>query len=163
MGERGVKQWERDKEKADELWPEIKSILQDVAGDIVEIKIADEQQDQRESTDYEIILVGGRVAARVRKWAYFKKYGDFTLRCSRPSGRETEYAKIMKGWGDWYLYGWRRNNHFGHWVLIDLEKFRNCHLLPHGKKSNYNGSSNFHYWPLDTLRKHKIIIKEKAG
>jgi hypothetical protein len=67
------------------------------------------------------------IACRVRRPGYAEKYGNqFTMRFRRESGVETEYSKIVKGWGDWLFYGHASTTPgvIDRWMLIDLRHFR---------------------------------------
>jgi hypothetical protein len=67
------------------------------------------------------------IAVRVRRHGYALRYPtQFTIRCRRDSGMRTEHAKIMDGWGDWYLYGHAAQTvpELTVWWLLDLAVFR---------------------------------------
>jgi len=86
------------------------------------------EQDRSEATDLLILKARDmRIACRVRRLARKAAYaGEFTLRSSRDSGAETELAKVLKGFGDWFFYGWEseRPGIADPWALINLEVFR---------------------------------------
>jgi hypothetical protein len=46
-----------------------------------------------------------RISARVRRCAYRRHSGNFTIRDRRPSGAQTEMAKVRLGDGDMFIYG----------------------------------------------------------
>lgn len=69
------------------------------------------------------------IACRVRRPGYIEKYGwQFTVRCKRDSGAETELSKIVNGWGDWMFYAFATSDSpsdgFARWFLIDLASWR---------------------------------------
>ena len=80
------------------------------------------------------ILTASHILARVRNWEAYeadkrRKYlRQFTIRYERDSGTETEYAKIMKGAGDYLFYAWGSRGkgtpdlHAA--FLLNLETFR---------------------------------------
>lgn len=70
-----------------------------------------------------------RIACRVREYRYYvnKKYRhQFTMRCELPSGRDTEFQKMMGGWGDYYFYGFvdKEEQFICKWIIGDLGVFR---------------------------------------
>ena len=95
--------WQTDKLWSDRFVPEIKSALGQVL-----IDVADRDEDTLRNTDLITLKLRGglRIACRIRKHEYLSRYADeFTLRCSRPSGAETEIDKLLSGWGDYLFYG----------------------------------------------------------
>jgi hypothetical protein len=143
--------WETDKAWSDRFVPEIKSILGGVL-----IDAADPDDDALRNTDLiTLTLRGGvRVACRIRKHHYLSKYGDeFTIRCSRPSGTETEIDKLLSGWGDYLFYGFadETESRLAAWLVGDLHVFRRwLHRYyqaygesPGDMRRNHDGSSAF--------------------
>ena len=133
-------------------YPQIKSILMENLGKIVNINIADQEQDMKRATDFVITMTGGDVAVRIRRDGYYK-FHDFTIRSSKPSGHKTELQKIIDGYGDFYLYCWTVGDDIKKWVLINLEKLRISGILnkPRREIQNTDGSSNFIAIGLDEL------------
>lgn len=84
--------------------------------------------DRKENTDLLVLGREVRVAVRIRANRYEARYGDeFTLRSGRPSGAKTELQKVLDGFGDYFLYGFRSKYEPGRlssWVLGDLDVFR---------------------------------------
>ena len=154
--------WEKSKKWADKYVPEIKQVVRQVAGEIIEVRIADQDKDQHEATDYIVEISSGDIACRVRD-QYFWRFGDFTLRYSRPSGNQTELEKIKKGYARWYLYAWdkRFTGKFTAWVFVDLDKLRNSGLLDRPRRiiPNGDGSSSFVYISLVELWQHGCITE----
>lgn len=107
---------------------------QAIVGRYVAVEEAPFEEDAERNTDL-IVLAAKvgliRVGLRVRSLSYRRRYGDqFTIRCSRPNGMPTELAKILDGWGDYFLYGFGdRAGLFAvprlrAWTLADLSVFR---------------------------------------
>lgn len=126
---------------------------------------ADFDEDARHNTD--LIVLGMqpyRVACRVRRYdKYRSKYGDeFTIRASRPSGAQTELAKILGGWGDYMLYGFGRDKNwtFAPWTLADLDVFRRCWASGMGQRNpNIDGSSDFLAFRWDEFPPEFVVAK----
>lgn len=80
------------------------------------------------------------VAARVRRAGYADRYPyEFTIRSKRDSGAKTELAKLLEGWGDWFLYGHEGGNcALSRWWLIDLHEWRE-RLLRAGFTGSWGG------------------------
>lgn len=102
----------------------------------------------KEATDLVVLQARDkRIACRVRRPGYDKKYKyEFTIRYLRENGAETEYSKIINGFGNWLFYGHSNQTHsLGDWYLIDLDVFRearngnDAHLVP-TTKNNYDGT-----------------------
>ena len=151
--------WKNDKRWADRYWPQIVSVVKEVAGDIISVREATPDEDTKRATDYVLAVDSGDIACRVRRWEYFQRFGDVTLRSSRPSGVMTEVEKLRSGWGRWYLYAWAKpSGDFGAWVFIDLDLVRASGLLGHQRqeRQNRDGSSSFVSLPLAQL-KHCIV------
>ena len=105
-----------------------------------------------------------RIACRVRDAKYLAEYADqFTIRAGRPSGAQTELQKMIAGWGDFILYGFRAADgsaELDAWVLGDLSIFRlwfNQQLMArHGQppgtlRGNRDGSSSFRAFEIGEL------------
>ena len=115
----GQGSWIEDKRWADRFLPEIKSLIgTHLIGD------APKDEDALRNTD--LIVLGMRairIAVRIRKNEYLQQYGDqFTIRSSRPNEIETELTKIIKGWGDYFFYGFSdvEGIRLDKWFLADL-------------------------------------------
>lgn len=143
--------WANRKAWSDRFIPEIKRIL----GEHL-IQVPDIAEDRLRNTDLITFCMPGevRIACRVRKYRYLQKYPDeFTLRCSVPSGRKTELAKLLKGWGDYIFYGFSNpeETDLAAWLIGDLGIFRQWHQQyrathqrwPGQMKRNPDGSSHF--------------------
>jgi hypothetical protein len=157
-----LKTWKADKAWADRYWPQIVGVVREVAGDIITVREATPDEDTRYATDYVLTLESGDIACRVRRWDYWQRFGDITLRNSRPSGAMTEIEKLRQGWGRWYLYAWAKaEGDFGAWVFVDLDALRSSGLLDRsrGDHQNLDGSSSFVSLPLSELRQHDCLIR----
>ena len=95
--------WELDKKWSDKANVLIKRII----GEHL-IQVAEPEDDEKYNTDM-IVLRACRVACRMRKRKLWDdEFGnrlEFTIRNKRPSGVDTELAKILKGYGDYMFYG----------------------------------------------------------
>lgn len=143
--------WVKDKRWADRFLPGIKRIL----GEHL-ICAAPEEEDQHRNTDLIVLKLDAvRVACRIRTFDYYARYPlGFTIRSSRPSGVETELAKIIRGWGDYLFYGFsdQAERNLAAWFLGDLDEFRLWFTrrlqagppYPWEIKPNGDGSSTFH-------------------
>lgn len=107
--------------------PQVKRILKDNAAEFISVEEASDDEDKHHATDFNIIIVGGVVAVRIRRSDC--RYRDWTIR-SRILQGKTELAKLLDGYGDWYLYCWTNKNAvIKEWILIDLERVRSSNLL----------------------------------
>lgn len=83
------------------------------------------------------------IACRVRRPGYADRYpNQFTLRYARDSGVETEYSKVVNGWGDWMFYGHADKDEAGkinRWMLINLRHFRAQLINDHSRRTIRNG------------------------
>lgn len=137
--------WQSDKAWSDRFIPEIKRIL----GECL-IGTATDDEDQQQNTDLITLRLPGevRIACRVRKHAYLARYADeFTLRCSRPSGRATEAHKLLDGWGDYLFYGFATEDEsrLAAWFVGDLQVFRQWVHDYHRKFNAWPGDVNWNH------------------
>jgi hypothetical protein len=96
------------------------------------IGAAPDHDDMRRNTDFQLIYQADptmhRIAARVRRAEYFDKhFHEITFRHSLPSGVETEWQKMLHGYGDYMIYGFAADNHgdrLRSWVVLNLHIFR---------------------------------------
>jgi hypothetical protein len=94
--------WARDKRLVDRYNAQISALVATVPGLLV--REASIQADQREATD--MFVFKRHIACRVRKFRHYQRYKhQFTMRCSRQSGAETELLKVASGYGDFLFYG----------------------------------------------------------
>lgn len=132
------------------------------------------EQDTTQATDLLVLTARDmRIACRVRRAGYATKYPrQFTIRSHRDSGAETEFAKVMSGWGDWMFYGHAtgRDIEISPWWLIDLMAFRKHwadfsagkSTLWHQRNSNPDGT-HFHAFHVDRFPiSPPILIAESS-
>lgn len=143
--------WQSDKAWSDRFLTEIKGIL-----GLYLIGEASADEDQQRNTDLIVLRMEAvRIAVRIRRFKYWLDYPDqFTIRSGRPSGTETELAKILSGWGDYMFYGFadEPESHLHAWMLGDLRVFRlwfqretlRRKAMPGIPKPNGDRSSIFH-------------------
>lgn len=146
--------WKQDKAWADRYWPEIERVIRQVAGEIIDVRQADDESDQKRATDYVVSVSSGDIACRIRKWQYWR-YAEVTIRSSRPGPYKTELQKIREGFGRWYLYAWAHDDgQFGAWVFVDLDKLRDSGFLERSweEQNNHDGSSTFICIPICHLQ-----------
>lgn len=111
-----------DRQWSDVMIPQIKQIV----GPYL-LEPASFDLDAKQATDLMVFSARDmRIAARVRRPGYADRYPfEFTIRCKRDSGAETELSKVVNGWGDWLFYGHAdKANWICRWWLIDLDSFR---------------------------------------
>jgi hypothetical protein len=133
-----------DRQWADGFEPQIRAII----GPLM-VRGASFRLDTKEATDFIVYTIKsgprkdqpvGKVAARLRRPGVFYGHSprsqvywgyQFTIRTLRDSGVETELSKIMNGFGDWYFYGHVEQRLVRHWMVLDLEIFRENEADPH--------------------------------
>lgn len=156
----------------DALLPRVKQVIANYL--IVEAPF---EEDARHGTDLIVLtLEAKRIAVRLREQRYASRYGDeFTLRSSRPSGVQTELAKVISGWGDYFFYGFADDEDpFGlsRWLLGDLKVFRLWFSEELGQKArprrwdvreNRDGSSKFHAFRVTDLPEEFVIARYAGG
>lgn len=141
-----MKPWEIDDTWARGHGKEIAKIIRSLAGDILYVRAADEDEDIHKATDIVVGVKEGAIACRIRRPGYLETFGDMTIRYSRPTGTSTEFEKIKKGFGRWYLYAWTvwvgEDEKIESWVFIDLDRLRASGLLDNPEPIyNLNGTS----------------------
>ena len=162
--------WRHDKRWSDRFIPEIKRILGEQL-----IEVANDTEDQQHNTDLISLRLPGdvRFACRIRKHGYLANYADeFTLRCSRPSGRDTEIDKLLAGWGDYLFYGFadEAEQALAAWFIGDLNVFRewiSWHFPAKGYwpgelKENFDGSSKFMAFDVNEVRRDFVVARKVA-
>jgi hypothetical protein len=162
--------WQADKTWSDRFLPEIKSILGTVL-----IDVAEPTDDALRNTDLITLTMRGglRIACRVRKHRYLATYADeFTIRCSRPSGTETEIDKLLAGWGDYLFYGFADAQEvtLAAWFIGDLQIFREWfawyrrtyHDWPGEMRRNHDGSSNFMVFGVHDVDRRFILARKES-
>lgn len=147
------------------LIPEIKRVLANYL-----IAEAPAEEDMRHNTDLIVLKLDAiRVACRLRRYQYASRYGDqFTIRAGRPSGADTELAKVLSGWGDYVFYGFAAEDERAlfAWVLGDLSVFRLWHQRetwnghkPGEGRENGDGSSTFRAYNIGDLPSRFVVAR----
>ena len=156
-----------DRQWSDQFIPSIKTIV----GPLLLVETPDEI-DCNQAADLMVFSARNiRIAARVRRHGYADRFPyEFTLRCARDSGAETELSKIIDGWGDWMFYG-HASTHEGvllRWWIIDLAIFRaslirdrNNDRILCGKKSNGDGT-HFAWFDLRSFPESLVVASGVA-
>ena len=93
--------WKERHERAQYYLPYCKKLL-----GLICVEIADIEEDRKHNTDLLFDVGSGRVAVRVRKIEErlaFNRRNEVTFRFSLPSRIETEFSKMLYGWGDYFL------------------------------------------------------------
>ena len=148
--------YQEDRAWADQYEPELKKVV----GSLLPMT-ASFRLDVEQSTDLIVYKVKhgpragqpvGAIGARLRRPGNFwcRSFNSrvwwgvqFTIRSHRSSGAETEYSKIMKGFGDWFVYGHIEQTVLRHWMVLDLEVFRDCerkHRTSYKSQDNKDGT-----------------------
>lgn len=135
---------------------EIKDILKKQSMYIVDVQVANPDEDMKQSTDFKINITAGDVAVRIRRDTPFR---DFTIRAKKGNSI-TEIDKLRKGYCDWYLYLWTKKNKIVDWILIDINKMRDTGLLSEQRAviMNKDGYTGFVTYTIDELESHNCII-----
>ena len=162
-----MREWERQKADADRFLPEARRVIAVVAGELIQVEIATTYEDRNEATDL--------VVDNIRAWSWRLrfpscKYRDFTIRSALANGSpDTELAKLLNGYGDFYLYSWTDVQHwerqrFSEWAIINLDTFRTqwVELDAVAKKErNKDGGSSFLAWPIGVLQDQGVVARSK--
>lgn len=156
-----------DQKWSDQFIPEIINI---VAKHL--LRPAPLTEDMYHNTDLIVLGMDSiRIGCRIRRFEkHYKNYPfDFTIREGRPNGAKTELTKIIEGWGDYFFYGFgREDGVLGSWIFSDLRVFRRWFLreickhngrLPGISRKNYNGDSTFRAFDYRQLPPEFIIEK----
>ena len=162
--------WQSDKRWSDRFLPEIKRNLGEVL--IGEPPVA---EDQERNTDLIVLKMDAvRIACRVRRNKFISYKEEFTIRSGRPSGKKTELAKIIEGWGDYFFYGIcdEEEKHLEFWLIGSLNAFRawfSAELFsqrgfPPGRRhGNVDGSSCFYVYDWDDIPNFIVSSSDKAA
>lgn len=99
----------------------------------------DWEKDLKEATDFILVAHMTSVGVRIRRQVYFSRYANqFTIRYERPSGVETEYPKIRKGYMTHFFYGFcdEKEKRLIFYRLMDMAIFRKIDPAPIEKHWN---------------------------
>jgi hypothetical protein len=127
-------------------------------------------EDAQHNTDLHVLtLEPVRIAVRIRQHKYLERYPDeITIRAGRPSGTDTELAKLIAGWGRFIFYGFASQDetHLAAWTLGDLNVFRLWFMreltkgtIPGKEQSNRDGSSTFRAFNITELPKDFVVAR----
>lgn len=142
------KRYNRDRPWSDGYLPQVVDIIRDTLGETACLPHPD--MDVKGNADLAIINGMKTIAVRMRRFGYYDQYpDDFTFRNYKPRGVQSEYEKVMAGFGDLFFYG--HGSHDGnaieHWMLIDLERFRQlvlAGLIKPNRIGNKDGITGFY-------------------
>jgi len=142
---------------ADKFLPEIESIIRKVAGKIISIREATEEEDTKQSTDYVIEISSGRIGCRVRDYKYVS-FNDVTIRAWLSSGVRTEIDKLREGLLQWYLYMWISDERMK-WVFWNVDKALQAGLF-NGSDiiKNKDMMTGFVSIPISTLSEKECVV-----
>ena len=158
-----------DRRWSDRFLPQIAQIV----GPLM-LGAAPTYHDQRENTDLMVLDAHEniRVAARVRKFGYFAGFGhDVTFRHARANGAETEFAKLVNGFGRYFFYGHANAEatDIPDWMVLDLNRFRGALIkesLSHMpeplrmkfvRQDNFDNETSFLAYDIRTFPKGIIV------
>jgi hypothetical protein len=142
--------------------------LKQIAGYYL-LEPASEEEDAKRNTDLIVLTMAAkRIGCRVRRSTYLERYAnEFTVRCDRPNGCDTELDKILDGWGDYLLYAFcdESEKRLVAWRWIDLCAFRawfgaeldRTGRLPGALVPNGDGSSRFRAFSVTNLPTRVVL------
>lgn len=156
-----MRPWEIDDKWTKGYGKEVAEIVRSLAGEILYIRAADEDEDIHKATDIVVGVKEGAIACRIRRPGYLKAFGDVTIRYSRPTGTPTEFEKIKEGFGRWYLYAWAgKDGRFESWVFVDLNCLRASGLLDNPEPIPNPDGTSFIAISLEDLEKAGCIVRQ---
>jgi hypothetical protein len=140
------------------------------------IREASSHEDRKLATDWVVeadnlsCIINIASRGRDYKEAYRNYLGQFTIRLGYPNAYiVTEYAKIMEGNGDQFLYYWRDKAAGGHlvlWHLLDLNVFRkeaekviSDRRIKPQQNSRLKGGESFYPFNFDYFSKELVLAK----
>lgn len=141
--------------------PEIKDILKRNAMHIVNIVVAEPEDDIKHSTDLKIKITSGDVAVRIRRAN--KDFRDLTIRAKNGNSK-TEIHKIREGFADWYLYLWTNDlNRVCDWILVNVGIMRSCDMFSDKRKiiMNKDGYTGFVAYSINELDKCGALVARR--
>jgi len=138
------------------------------------------EEDLKHATDLIVLrLEAIRIGCRIRRNKWFAPYGhEFTIRSDRPNGAQTELAKVYRGWGDYYIYGFAGagDDHligtfvgnldvFRTWFAQEWSRIRATHdptrpvedAYPGVEQHNWDGSASFRAFRIGDLPAEFLI------
>jgi hypothetical protein len=148
------------------FFPKIKKILNKNAYIIGKFINANESQDKIEGFDAVYISQSNKIAVRIRKYQFARKYMDITIRSKYDNGHDTEIHKIKNEYGDYYIYCWETpdGKSIHSYIIFDIKKFVTSGLVntPTGENIPNDDGTYFNtYSVIDMMKAGIIIIYEK--
>ena len=146
------------------FYPSIKKILRDNAAKIIDIAVANAEDDMKRATDFVASVKGRTIAVRIRR-NVANSYRDLTIRSQRPNGQETELQKIRNGFADFYLYIWTADDQILDWWLVDVGKMRDAGLFEkqRAERWNFDRSSAFVWFDKQEIQKAGALVAESVS
>lgn len=123
----------------------------------------DKEWDVEKATDFLVFTIKPlRVAVRLRRYSQYLKAGykeEFTIRWSRPSGKETEIHKIQRGYVDYLFYGFVNGDETKiiQYFIGDLNVFRRSNVTPIAILPNKPPDSDFAVYKINQFPQEFIL------
>ena len=168
--------FERDFQWQGRLLPRVKQVILAALPNVATIAEASFEEDAKHNTDLVLKIEATRVSCRLRRSEYTLRYPDeFTIRSGRPSGAQTELAKMLSGWGDYVFYGFADPGDVDltAWFLGDLKVFRLWHhrsltALPAGRapgseRTNKKDGTKFRAYRISELPPEFVVARQLLG
>jgi len=148
------------------LWGQIKRICLEHLVQ-AEADTADILDDLKNNADLVIKATEIKVSCRIRNAKYFYDPStriQFTLRYFRKGNIPSEYNKIIKGKGNYMLYGFADEQEILGWFILDLQKLREFlpTTTPLKVVVNSDGSSIFHVYSLLQFPRSVIVAMHES-
>lgn len=156
--------------------PKVKAIL----GEHLVVDASDTEDIHRNTDLTTMELRNYRIGVRIRRNRYLagKDRGtgvayteQFTIRATRPNGSDTELAKIMFGWGDYFFYGFENQagDDLACWMIGDLYLFRRWFYtvgqaaVTAGQKENHDQSSSFYTFNIADMPTGFVVARQSPS
>jgi hypothetical protein len=160
--------WQESHAWADRFTPHVKQLL-----GLACIQVAALDEDRQHNTDLMFEVGYLRFPVRIRRIEHrlaFNRRNEVTFRFQRRSGMQTEFAKLLCGWGDCFLYGWGDDvtGQIRAYTVLDLHQFRYWYTeaicqdarRPGQIQEDRDGSASFIAFCLDCLP--PVVIKRRV-
>ena len=136
---------------------------------------ASEEDDQCKATDFIVLKMEAvRIACRIRRHQYWIQpsyRNQFTMRSKRPTGTETELAKVLSGWGHYFFYGFadQSGSALQGYTIMDLNPFRlwfhratikSQGQCPGCEMHNHDASSTFRVFNWSDIPQSAIVAQK---
>lgn len=156
--------------------PQVKAIL----GEHLVVDASDTEDIHRNTDLTTMELRNYRIGVRIRRHKYLAgvdrttntPYAEqFTIRATRKNGSDTELAKIMFGWGDYFFYGFENQAQDGLacWLIGDLYLFRRWFysrgqaMIATSEKDNHDQSSSFYTFNVADMPAGFVVARQTAS